>query len=130
MADTEPTTKKSKKTNPWKKILLVALILVAGGVAGYYIGVSAAESDAKKKYDQQTQQLEEALNETKDSVSGTIEDGQNAFTELEQTLESVQAENAELKATIDQLKQQIEDLEDQLEDAQNSETPTDEDQAN
>jgi predicted nuclease with TOPRIM domain len=122
----EESTKSSKK-NPWKTVLLVIGILLAGGAAGYYIGTNNAESDLQKKYDEQVQKLQDELDDARQNVSGTLEESQDALTEGQQTLESVQADNAALQATIDQQKQQIADLEKQLADAQSdnsTDTPT------
>ena len=102
----------------WALILIIVLsVLVVGGV-GYYIGWNRAEDQAKSKYSKQTQELQQELDKAKQSATTKVTAGQEKVAEGQQTVESLSAENTQLKSTIETQNQKIADLEKQLEDAQ------------
>lgn len=105
----------SKSNNKLVVIGIIALLI--GGIAGYFIGVNVTED--KQQQEILTLQLE--LEQAKSGASDELEEGQEAIAEGQQTLESLQAENASLKETIEQQNQKIADLEQQLENAQGTE---------
>ncbi len=96
----------------WIILIIVLSVLVVGGI-GYAWGRNNAQADAKAKYDQQVQTLQQDLNTAKAAVNTGAQQGQ-------QTVEQLQAENAQLKKTVDEQKQKITDLEKQLEEAQSA----------
>ena len=104
------------------QIALIVLAILVVGTIGYVIGTNQAESDVKAKYDEKTQSLQKQVDEAKEGLSDTVQEGQEAVEEGKQTLESLQAENSQLKSTIDELNKKIVDLEKQLEDAQSGGT--------
>ncbi len=120
MADqTTETTKKNKKGKSlWVKILLILVILVIGGIIGYSIGKSHAEDEAQANLQQQVSSLQQQLDLAKKGVNNEVQEGQ-------QSLESLQTENATLKSTIEKQNQKIADLEKQLEEAQSTNPPSD-----
>lgn len=97
-------------------ILIIVMSVLAVGSVGYLIGKNNAEADAKTKYEQQVKSLQGELDEAKSTVSGGVEQGQ-------QTLESLQAENEELKTKVAEQAKEIEDLKHQLEEAEADTTP-------
>lgn len=99
---------------PWL-ILIIVLAVIAVGAAGYFLGKNTAEDDAKAMYTEQIQSLKQDLDEAKDTVSSGVEEGQD-------TVESLQAENAELEAKVQEQEAKIADLEKQLEDANSNNT--------
>lgn len=80
-------------------IISILLALAGGMIGGYTLGTNAAESD---------------LEQQKDAASSKVEQGQAAVSEGQQTIESLQSDNAQLESTIDEQAQKITDLEAQL----------------
>ncbi len=119
---TTPKPEKKQKNTKW--ILFIVLALVIGGAAGFVIGQDLKESEMKDQYGTQIEALEDEVEDAKIRAGDTLEDGQEAVTEGQQTLESLQAENATLKTTIEEQNAKIADLEKQLQEAQGSGTPT------
>ncbi len=103
-----------------KLIIIAVAVLLVGGIAGYFIGVNTTEDKQQEELSSLQQELEQA----RTGASDEIQEGQEAITEGQQTLESLQAENASLKATIEQQNQKIADLEQQLEEAGSATPPT------
>lgn len=102
-------------TRPWIILIIVLSVLVVGGV-GYSIGQNQAEQDAQAKYDRQVKSLEDEADKAKTVVSAGSEQNQ-------QTVESLEAENAQLKTKVSEQEQKIADLEKQLEEAKASSSP-------
>lgn len=96
-------------------LIIVLAVLVVGGV-GYVIGQNKAESDTQAKINEQTQSLQQQLDDAKAEAAPKVEDGQDS-------IEALQTQNAELDATVAEQAQKIADLEKQLEEA-NDTTPT------
>lgn len=115
MAEVTDSTAAKPKNTKW--IVFIVLALLLGGVLGYAYGSNSTESELKTKYAAQIKQLEEDVDKAKESASGTVEEGQAAVAEGQQTLESLQTENAQLKSTIDAQTKKIADLEKQLAEA-------------
>lgn len=103
-------------TRPVLILLIIIGLLVAGGI-GYTMGANAAQSDLEAKVDERVQDLQQELDEAKTVINNELDESQESIEEGQQTLESLQAENAELKTTIQQQTQKIAELEEQLEEA-------------
>ncbi len=103
-------TSKKKTVSRTVCILIALLAVVLGGLAGYAYGTDKAKSDAEAEYQEQISALEGNISGAQSAVSAKSDADQ-------QSIESLQSENATLKQTNEALKKQIADLEEQLEQA-------------
>lgn len=101
---------------PWMILIIVLSVLVVGGI-GYMIGQNQAESDAKARLDEETQSLQQQLDEAKNVATDQVQEGEQTEAELE-------SENTQLKSQIEDLEDEIDDLEQELEDAQSNNNTT------
>ncbi len=101
-------------------ILLVVIALVGGGLAGYAYGRNTAKADTEKALNQKISSLESDLGKAKAAVGNEVQEGQQDLAEGQQTVESLQSENAALKQTISDQNKKIADLENQLDQIKNS----------
>lgn len=98
-------------------VLLAVLALIIGGLGGYAYGNNTATTEAQKQQQQEAAALENDVNKAKAAVGNEAQEGK-------QTVESLQAENAALKTTIEQQNAKIADLQKQLEEAKKVESTT------
>lgn len=120
---TKSTSNKNKKNTKW--ILFIIAAFFVGGVLGYFVGGNVKETQIREQYDQEVSKIQAEAANAKDDVSSGLKEGQATVSEGQQTIESLQAENATLRSTIETQNAKIADLEKQLEEAQNSEDSSD-----
>jgi len=107
-----------------KIIIFSAVALLVGGGLGYYLGSTMKESELTDKYTQQLAKFGLTVNEAQEIATDAANQSQATQASNQQTIETLKAENAQLKTTIQTQQTKIADLEKQLEEANKSDTNT------
>jgi len=105
-----------------KLIIFSTVALLVGGLGGWYIGQSMKESELMDKYTQQLAKFGLTVNEAQEIAADAASQNQTVLVQNQTTIDSLTAENAQLKSTIQTQQAKIADLEKQLAEAQKEDT--------